>query len=449
MKLNVFVQGKIVATLSSADGFEHCLTYRHDAKPDDFVSLLMPVQPQSWDWPAGLHPFFQVSLPEGFLLSILREEVGPHLGARPLDLLAVVGRNMIGRVQVAAGESLTFASSSLELETLLHGDSSTEAFMRLMRENASSGVSGVVPKFLTPETKALFKKGSVATERHIVKASSAQMPFLALNEHLCMEVARRTKFAAPSTQVSDDGQILVVERFDIDPATQQRLGFEDCCSLLGLTPDDKYQSTWERVARLVRQWVPEETLRQSQEQLAVTLLLTYALGNADCHTKNLALLYSNIDDVRVAPIYDMLTIRAYDKYAENPPGMFIDGRKSWTPRNALWRYMQQHLGIEPGRQRELVDVVCDAMASVFPELLHHLKHTKGFGPTGLRMIWEWNEGIKRLSARMTVAAPNFVDAAAHAGAGKAEPAVKQDVVRIGESPLLAPRRRRHRPHAAS
>lgn len=41
-----------------------------------------------------------------------------------------------------------------------------------MGQYAASGVSGVVPKFLTPETKALFRKGTVSTERNIVKASS-------------------------------------------------------------------------------------------------------------------------------------------------------------------------------------------------------------------------------------------------------------------------------------
>jgi serine/threonine-protein kinase HipA len=442
MKLNVFVKGKVVATLSSHNGIEHSLTYRHDVGADDFVSLQMPVQAESWTWPIGLHPFFQVSLPEGFLLSVLKEQLGPHLGGRPLDLLAVVGRNMIGRVQLATGESLEIGPAKLELDRLLHSDASTDVFMDLMREYAASGVSGVVPKFLTPETQALFKKGSVTTERHIVKGSSDKMPFVALNEHLCMEIARRTGFPTPATQVSDDGQVLVVERFDIEPETGQRLGFEDCCSLLGLAPEDKYQSTWERVARLVADYVPETLLRQSREQLAVTLLLTYALGNADCHTKNLALLYSSIGDVRVAPVYDMLTIRAYDRYAQNPPGMYLDGRKNWKPGKALWRYLQQFLDIDPARQRELVDRVCDATASVFSDLLQHMKHTRGFAATGARIAWEWNEGMKRFDDRITIVVPDFVGMASKAGVDAPVPPVRYASERIGESPLLAPARRR-------
>ena len=119
---------------------------------------------------------------------------------------------------------------------------------------------------------------------------------------------------------------------------------------------------------------------------AATLLLTFALGNADCYTKNMALLYSSEDDVHAAPIYDMPTVRAYEKFIANPPGMFIGGRKTWTPGKALWRVLQQHFDIEPARQRERVQRVCDATSSVLPELLHHVRQTPGFEPVGARMV---------------------------------------------------------------
>ena len=85
------------------------------------------------------------------------------------------------------------------------------------------------------------------------------------------------------------------------------------------------------------------------------MLLTYALGNADCHTKNIGYVYTSMRDVRLAPIYDMLSIRVYDFYANNPPGMSIDGRKTWTPGKSLWKVLQQHFGIEPAQQRALAD----------------------------------------------------------------------------------------------
>ena len=213
----------------------------------------------------------------------------------------------------------------------------------------------------------------------------------------------------------------MVERFDIEHETGKRLGFEDACSLLGLPPEDKYKSTWERVARLTREFVADENMRTGQEQLAVTLLLTYALGNADCHTKNLGYLHTSARDVRVAPIYDMLPIRVYDFHAGGPPGMFIDGRKTWTPGKTLWRVLQQHFGIEPKQQRELADKVAEAISNVVPELVHRVKHTPGFRETGTRMLREWGEGLRRLNERITVQVPDMVAQATAAGIKQVSP----------------------------
>lgn len=72
MRLNVFVDGARVAELESLDGFEHVLRYEPEATLEQFVSLTMPVRSGPIRWPA-LHPFFHISLPEGFLLALLKE----------------------------------------------------------------------------------------------------------------------------------------------------------------------------------------------------------------------------------------------------------------------------------------------------------------------------------------------------------------------------------------
>ena len=84
---------------------------------------------------------------------------------------------------------------------------------------------------------------------------------------------------------------------------------EDFCALLGLRPAAKYETTWERVARAVRDHVPGATQLETFRQLGTTLLLTYALRNADCHAKNLALLYTSRADVHLSPAYDMINGR--------------------------------------------------------------------------------------------------------------------------------------------
>src|SRR5574337_108494 len=101
MSLAVYVQGREVAALEAIGDFRSSLIYHDDVSRDDFVSLTMHVRREPWIWDDTLHPVFQMNLPEGYLLQILQEQFGPHIGASPMALLAVIGRNMIGRLQVA------------------------------------------------------------------------------------------------------------------------------------------------------------------------------------------------------------------------------------------------------------------------------------------------------------------------------------------------------------
>src|SRR5690606_34589075 len=196
MNLSVYVQGREVATLESIGDFKSSLTYHEGVAQDDFVSLTMRVRPQPYLWDDVLHPVFQMNLPEGYLLQVLQEQFGPHIGASPMALLTVIGRNMIGRVQVAPpGAAVDAPAQPVDVAGLLQGDNSEEAFAQLVRQHATSGVSGIVPKFLDTETTTAVAGGhtktTLFTHRHIIKGSSQRLPHVALNEHLCMEVTRR------------------------------------------------------------------------------------------------------------------------------------------------------------------------------------------------------------------------------------------------------------------
>ena len=65
-------------------------------------------------------------------------------------------------------------------------------------------------------------KTTLLTHRHIIKGSSRFLPFVSLNQHLCMQVTRRVMPAAV-TEISRDGQALVVHRFDVDEKGARRL----------------------------------------------------------------------------------------------------------------------------------------------------------------------------------------------------------------------------------
>ena len=457
MQLSVYVLGREVATLEQSGDFKSVLTYHPHVAADDFVSLTMPVRLESYVWDDQLPPVLQMNLPEGYLLQVLQEQFGPHIGASPIALLSVIGRNMVGRLQVAApGAQLDEPVQPIEVAALLKGDNSEAAFAALVRQHATSGVSGVVPKFLDAQTtsptvqaelvEALrqphpalgpHSKASLTTRRHIIKGSSALLPFVALNEHLCMQVVRRVMPAA-QTEVSDDGQALVVHRFDVDEHGQPLWGMEDFCSLLGLRPAAKYDTTWERIAKAVRDHVPGAQRLATFRQLATTLLLTYALRNADCHAKNLALLYTSRANAHLSPAYDMLTTSVYAGFQHNPPAIDFMGKRTWAPGKNLQKFIAATFGIQPKEQQYIVQAISDAVADVAPQVRQAMAQHPGFEDIGKRMLMAWAEGVQSLRDARVYAVGEWQAGEAFEGFS-APPKLVSPHEKIGRSPLLGGR----------
>ena len=457
MQLSVYVLGREVATLEQSGDFKSVLTYHPHVAADDFVSLTMPVRLESYVWDDQLPPVLQMNLPEGYLLQVLQEQFGPHIGASPIALLSVIGRNMVGRLQVAApGAQLDEPAQPIEVAALLKGDNSEAAFAALVRQHATSGVSGVVPKFLDAQTTSPtvqaelvearrqpepalgpHPKASLTTRRHIIKGSSAQLPYVALNEHLCMQVARRVMPAA-QTEVSDDGQALVVHRFDVDEHGQPLWGMEDFCSLLGLRPAAKYDTTWERIAKAVRDHVPGAQRLATFRQLATTLLLTYALRNADCHAKNLALLYTSRANAHLSPAYDMLTTSVYAGFQHNPPAIDFMGKRTWAPGKNLQKFIAATFGIQPKEQQYMVQAISDAVADVAPQVRQAMAQHPGFEDIGKRMLMAWAEGVQSLRDARVYAVGEWQAGEAFEGFS-APPKLVSSQEKIGRSPLLGQR----------
>jgi len=407
VKLVVHVLGREVAILEQVGDFKSVLTYHAGTDANDFVSLTMPVRTESYGWDDQLPPVFQMNLPEGYLLQVLQEQFGPHVGASPTALLAVIGRNMVGRLQVAApGAQLDEPAKPVEVKALLQGDNSEEAFAELVREHATSGVSGVVPKFLDAQNESVklspHTKATLLTRRHIIKGSSSKLPYAALNEYFCMQVAAQVMPTAKA-QVSKDGMALVVDRFDVNEQGQPYQGMEDFCALLGLRPAAKYDTTWERIAKAVRDHVPGPLQRETFHQLATTLLLTYALRNADCHAKNVALLYTSRKDVHLSPAYDMLTTSVYAGYQNSPPGISFMGKKTWAPGRALQRFIAGIFGIAAKEQVRIVEAIGDAVSGTAAQIREAMAEHQGFVDIGKRMLISWHEGVSGLRNSHTYA----------------------------------------------
>jgi len=183
--LDVYVDSKLVGTLTEEAG-SGVFTYLPDVSAESLVSLLMPVRAESYVWKKGLHPFFQMNLPEGYKKDRIRETLGPHADVTDMGLLALTGANSIGRVQVVPRGTLPGAAGgNVKMSDLLASTDSRENLLQLMDEGVAQGISGVMPKSLSKPGE----KATVWTEEFILKTGFDDIPWLSVNEYLCLEVA--------------------------------------------------------------------------------------------------------------------------------------------------------------------------------------------------------------------------------------------------------------------
>jgi serine/threonine-protein kinase HipA len=439
VELSVSIHGRLVAHLFR-ERDRYVLQYEPRTASADFVSLTMPVQASPWLWPRDLHPFFRQNLPEGYLLAILREVLGSAVDGTDLSLLAVVGHNGIGRVTVMPpGVQNRAAEEPLDVGALLHEDFSPRYFDDLVRRYARSAVSGVVSKFLSPETREALSepnRATLRTSRYLVKGSS-DLPYMAFNEHHTMRVlARLNKVPVARTQLSDDGQLLLVERFDVDAQGVPSHGLEDACSLLGLPPHEKYAPSMERVLKGTEAYLPDATHQKQLEQLGYYLLTNFVVRNADCHSKNIALYYTGLDDVAYTPVYDLLTTQAYDGFRDSTPGLSIEGRKTWIPGRTLPHFFASRLGISSRRYSQMLEELCDSAVEVGRELAKLAASEKRWRSIIKNMLYVWDRGIRDVrDPSSTISLAPTIKSAGFSDHDKPAPAP-----RIGESPLLAKRR---------
>jgi len=119
------------------------------------------------------------------------------------------------------------------------------------------------------------------------------------------------------TELSEDGNVLGVHRFDVDE-TESLPCSGGLLFAAWTTPCSEVRNHVGENRQAVRAHVPGRDHYETFQKLTGMLLLTYALRNADCHAKNIALLYTSRDDASLAPAYDSSRHRSMPVPAQPP-----------------------------------------------------------------------------------------------------------------------------------
>lgn len=373
------------------DQRQHVFAYDQSAATrDSQVSLTMPVRLESW-LSRDLHPIFQMNLPEGALLEIVRRTIAKLTGEDDLTILRVTGGNQIGRNRFSLPEDSApgIVETAESLEDLLSYSDTEELFHDLVARYAlRSGVSGVQPKVMLDATE----RGTTTVGGYIVKSWGTDYPQLAANEFLCMTAAQRAGLPVPEFHLSENGGLFVMKRFDIAASDGSPLGFEDMCSLQALGAAQKYNSTCERVARTIRDFVSGEFLPGAREQFFASLVLSCMIRNGDAHLKNFGVLYERPGlPVRLAPVYDMVTTVAY--IPRDVPALSLAGAKKWWSRKILEKFAVIHLSLPVGKVGQIFEEVADAVNDTRGMLTAYMEDHPEFRDVGVMMLAAWNEGV--------------------------------------------------------
>ncbi len=141
---------------------EYIYSYTSDDK-DDYISLTMPVRAKGYV-NQRLHPLFEMHLPEGYLLSVIKKHFSKLTKTDDFGLLKLMSQNIKGRVNYKIKESSD--GEILTLDSLLH-PSTSNLFDELVNKFAlTSFLSGVQPKVLAK----VQDKATLAFQDFIVKS---------------------------------------------------------------------------------------------------------------------------------------------------------------------------------------------------------------------------------------------------------------------------------------
>jgi serine/threonine-protein kinase HipA len=366
--LKVFANEALCGELSF-EKEQYVFNYKEEAK--DIVSLTMPLRKASWI-SNKLHPIFEMNMPEGALKEAIKNHFAKIESMDELNFLRLIGPYMLGRVKF---HELLHVKESLFLDEILH---STKAnlFEELMEKFAiRSGVSGIQPKLLL----SAQNKTTMKFEHFIVKSWESNYPQLALNEYFCMRAIENANLPTPEFYLSEDLSMFVMKRFDVKE-NGSYLGFEDMCVLSARSTDEKYNGSYEEVARILKDVINPTKKKEALKNFFKAIVMNHLLQNGDGHLKNYGVLYEkDYNDAYMAPIYDVITTTVYIK--NDIPALKLGDGKLWWKEKSYKTFATLSCNLSNKEYSEVLGVCYQAIKKTKQEMQEYSKthlHVKDF-----------------------------------------------------------------------
>ena len=154
------------------------------------------------------------------------------------------------------------------------------------------------------------------------------IPYLLINEHLFMSLARDFGFSVPYNAIIKHGSDYhyIIKRFD--RYGELKIDHHELLTLMNKNSDQKYKVTMKEVMESAKEYISKEQLIE----LFRFIVFSVVIGHGDLHAKNLSLIYASnkFDEktMQLSPFYDISTTKIYKDTKVNDAGLKIGNRTS-------------------------------------------------------------------------------------------------------------------------
>lgn len=170
--------------------------------------------------------------------------------------------------------------------------------------------------------------------RFILKPQTDRFANLPENEDLTMHMAEAAgiKTVPHSLIRFADGELCYITRRVDRTKKGDKIAMEDMCQLSERLTEDKYKGSYERIAKLIRQYSSAPLL--DIVNFWEVVLFSWLTGNADMHLKNFSL-FSPADNYMLAPAYDLLSTALAMPEDDEELALTLNGKKKRIMREDL------------------------------------------------------------------------------------------------------------------
>jgi len=330
-RLTVAMNGEVVGTLhrdgSGAMSFEYAPGWL--AEPGArAISLSLPLQ-HGRIRGKQVFNFFSNLLPDSEAIIARMQARFQVETAHPFDLLASVGRDCVGAIQLyppgldipSVTDIVAEPLDDAQIAALLEGYQMAPLGMSEEDADFRISLAGAQEKaaLLWYQDRWQRPQGSTPTS-HIFKLpigrieqNNIDLSESCENEWLCLRIAKAFGFPVAQAEMATfmRKKVLIVERFDRRWARSgwlMRLPQEDFCQALGVSPALKYESHGgPGIADAMKLLLGSRLAGQDREMFFKAQILFWMLAAIDGHGKNFSLFIEADSSFRLAPLYDVIS----------------------------------------------------------------------------------------------------------------------------------------------